>query len=215
MVSQHEFVVVQLPPFQRYLCPSLSLHGVSSVFFESVCLSVIRACPPASKTLQQPFRPFSGDTIMQLCEQTNAVYDSWGWWRWGNAISLYPPALSPPFTQPTHGPYPQHSSLHTFSSPLFSLSMSSQACPSQPREQWGSCVCRLFPTITFNYGSLQCGLVKGLAIRSFSLFHCVCVCVSLSHTLSLLAQFWSLARLHVKTTQIAPAHFTRPTAHFT
>lgn len=32
-----------------------------------------------------------------------------------------------------------------------------------------SCVCRLFPTITFNYGSLQCGLVKGLAIRSLSL----------------------------------------------
>lgn len=27
-------------------------------------------------------------------------------------------------------------------------------------------MCRLFPTITFNYGSLQCGLVKGLAIRS-------------------------------------------------
>ncbi|KAI4803212.1 hypothetical protein KUCAC02_006768, partial [Chaenocephalus aceratus] len=33
-----------------------------------------------------------------------------------------------------------------------------KACPSQPGEQWGSCVCRLFPTITFNYGSLQCGL---------------------------------------------------------
>lgn len=51
----------------------------------------------------------------------------------------------------------------------FSPTLSSQACPSQPGEQWRSCVCRLFPTITFNYGSLQCGLVKGLAIRSLSL----------------------------------------------
>lgn len=59
--------------------------------------SVIRACPPASRTLQRPFEPFSGDTIMQLCEQTNAVYDSWGRWRWSNAIPLSscPPPPSP------------------------------------------------------------------------------------------------------------------------
>lgn len=100
---------------------------------------------------------------------------------------------------PPHGPHPQHPSLHTFSSPL-SPSLSSQACPSQPREQWGSCVCRLFPTITFNYGSLQCGLVKGLAIRSLPLFSC----------LSLLTGFWSLARLHVKKTQIAPCSLYTP-----
>lgn len=101
-------------------CVYLSLYMVSFLCLLSVRLSVIRAYPPASKTLQQPFRPFSGDTIMQLCEQTNAVYDSWGWWRWGNAISLYPPALSPPsFTQHPQGPHPQHPSLYTFSSPSF------------------------------------------------------------------------------------------------
>lgn len=67
-------------------------------------------------------------------------------------------------------------------------------------------MCRLFPTITFNYGSLQCGLVKGLAIRSLSLS------LPLFHHLSLspLAQFWSLARLHVKTTQIAPCSLYTP-----
>lgn len=69
-------------------------------------------------------------------------------------------------------------------------------------------MCRLFPTITFNYGSLQCGLVKGLAIRSLSLS--LSFTLSLSHTLSLLAQFWSLARLHVKTTQIAPCSLYTP-----
>lgn len=71
-------------------------------------------------------------------------------------------------------------------------------------------MCRLFPTITFNYGSLQCGPVKGLAIRSLSLSFTVCLSPSLTHTLSLLAHFWSLARLHVKTTQIAPCSLYTP-----
>lgn len=69
-------------------------------------------------------------------------------------------------------------------------------------------MCRLFPTITFNYGSLQCGLVKGLAIRTLSLSLSFSVSLSLSR--SLLAPFWILARLHVKTTQIAPCSLYTP-----
>lgn len=92
---------------------------------------------------------------------------------------------------PPYGPHPQHPSLLTF----FCLLCHPRLVHLGPGEQWGSCVCRLFPTITFNYGSLQCGLVKGLAIRTLSL---------------LLARFWSLARLHVKMTQIAPCSLYTP-----
>lgn len=117
----------------------------------------------------------------------------------GGGGVMQSPSMLPLFLSPSPG-LPAVLTLNT--PPSFSPALSSQACPSQPGEQWRSCVCRLFPTITFNYGSLQCGLVKGLAIRSLSL--------SLPHTLSSLAQFWSLARLHVKTTQIAPCSLYTP-----
>lgn len=85
---------------------------------------------------------------------------------------LYPPALSLShrlllhLAWPPYGPHPQHPSP---SSPFSPCPVIPGLSISGPGEQWGSCVCRLFPTITFNYGSLQCGLVKGLAIRSLSL----------------------------------------------
>lgn len=62
-----------------------------------------------------------------------------GRWRWrgGNAISL-----CPAFTWP-HSPRPP------------------PACPSRAGGE--SCVCRLFPTITSNYGSAQCGPAERLS----------------------------------------------------
>lgn len=89
---------------------------------------------------------------------------------------------------------------HT-SSPPFLASLSSQACPSLPDKHSGSCVCQLFPTITFNYGSLQCGLVKGLAIRC-----------SLSLSLLVLESRQALCE---NDPVRPPARFTHPTAHFT
>lgn len=86
----------------------------------------------------------------------------------GGGGVMQSPSMLPLFLSPSPG-LPALLTLNT--PPSFSPALSSQACPSQPGEQWRSCVCRLFPTITFNYGSLQCGLVKGLAIRSLSLSH--------------------------------------------
>lgn len=118
LVSHRELGVAQLPPFQRRLClPFLSL----CLF---LCPSVIRACPPASRTPQQPLSDHLAGTQLRNCASRQMPCRTVeGWWRWGNAISLCPscsfsppsPPL-PPFTWPPHGPHPQHPSLHTFPS---------------------------------------------------------------------------------------------------
>lgn len=141
LVSHRELGVAQLPPFQRRLClPFLSL----CLF---LCPSVIRACPPASRTPQQPLSDHLAGTQLRNCASRQMPCRTVeGWWRWGNAISLCPSCSFSPLPLPSL-PSPGLPTVLTLNTPPSTPSppaLSSQACPSRPREQWGElCVSAL------------------------------------------------------------------------
>lgn len=109
------------PNCRHFSTLSLSLC-ILSVFFQSVRLS----SEPAHLHPRRCSSPSDHLAGTQLCNCVSrqmlcrTVGDGGGGVMQSPSILL---TLSSPFTRPPHGPHPQHPSLHTFSSPLFSPSV--------------------------------------------------------------------------------------------
>ena len=183
--------------------PLSSFHCVFSLSSFSPSVSpYLSVCHPSLPTCIQDAAAALSDhlagTQLRNCASRQmpcrTVGDGGGGVMQSPSVSSCSPPLPPSFTWPPHGPHP--------STPLppapSTLPLAPPRCHPRlvhlgPGNSGESCVCRLFPTITFNYGSLQCGLVKGLAIRTLSLSLSVSLSQSLSRSLapsSLHSGFW-------------------------